>query len=1089
MIKKISPLLILWLFLVSISSADGGEIYLPIITKNGDCMASNAILEITDGTSAGTIDLLQVGIGIFVDRWFPAAPPTLPTMQSSPLTDGSEVSSYKFGNAVEAMDFKAGGEESGNTQDTVIEMVQDFRRLLIQGINYQVVDWHNSIVYIRARASCETNIRYAAIKTFTLPEDEAPFGQTFVENTLMDNMAVSIERGDWLGAVPGVGECANSGSRQVWAFDTIWALNTNNPVNAVMSMTQAANGYLYATDVNAQIWRSINNGVAWAATAMAGGLPIKVIQVANGDLYTADIINDLWRSTDNGASWNNVAAAGAASDVIQLRDGRILIIDSTGALRRSTDGGGTAWAALSNLGTVSSLFVGGITELENGFIIAVGANSVWRSIDAGVTWTLIRNFSNPQSFVVMRVVQTSDGAVWLTLPTSDGTGGLYKSTDNGATWALSFSGQVQDIFELSNGDYYLGVFAAPSVYLSTDQGDTWNDTANAQTRSLSFMEAADGALYSGGNGDIYKATFNVVTLGAEANCVEAGYIANKSVIANLTHIKIDDGGAFSDVFPMTTFPTAFMPAVPVAGDAVYFGINTTLADTGPFSSLVFDIATPATGAAATYNIVWEYWDGAAWDLLVVTDNTGALFTFQQVGVTSVFWENPSDWATTTVDGIAGYWVRARVTAVAGGALVSPTQDNREIYSITNSHIDFNDTDVGGDIPALAEFMLKNQSDASGKTEILASGTHTGANNQPILTDAGASFDTDGIFVGDFVRNITDGSVARITAFTVNTITGTLQGGTDNDWDTNDAYEVVSGIASWSNRIVTGLRSGSRGSEFRAFINISDEQNVPGITVAAGTNAAFGADPTTPTGRRLTYSALAGDTTFVDRAVITMSSGIVRDYYGRFHVFIRGKQHTGSSGEITMRLQLRTGSGGITFTTNEQIFLGNNDWELLDFDAFTIPAGGRTITPDELGDTGVIAIQVKNDSGGAETVYIYDLVLIPTDEWSGDFADLADIDDSIIGKQDNIRHFLDIDSVRNPKVLGRSLVRLDDANESISANYEFDSGEVILQANADQRVWVLSAHIGSNDEWLSEPFVGWSVQAFKNQRYLTQRGSR
>jgi hypothetical protein len=597
------------------------------------------------------------------------------------------------------------------------------------------------------------------------------------------------------------------------------------------------------------------------------------------------------------------------------------------------------------------------------------------------------------------------------------------------------------------------------------------------------MEVADGSLFSGGNGDIYKATFSTVTLGAEANCVEATYIANKSVISNLTHIKIDDGGVFSDIYPMSAFPTAFMPAVPVVGDATYFGTETSLADTGPFSSLVFDIETTAIGTASSYTILWEYWDGAAWDLLEVTDNTGALYTFQQVGVVSVFWESPSDWVTTAVNGVTGYWVRARVTAIAGGNMAGPTQINRDIYTITNSHIEFDENDIGGDIPSLAEFRIKNQSDASGKTLTLATGTHTGANNAAVLTDAAASFDTDGIFVGDFVRNTTDVSVARITAFTATTITGTLQGGTDNDWDTNDAYEVASGINSWSNRLVAGLRSISRGSEFRAFINISDEQNVPGITVTAGTNASFGADPTTPTGRRLTYNALAGDTTFVDRATITMSSGVVRDYYGRFHVFIRGKQHTGSSGEITMRLQLRTGSGGITYTTPEQIFLGNNDWELLDFDAFTIPAGGRTVKPDELGDTGVIAIQVKNDSGGAETVYIYDLALIPTDEWAGDFTDLADIDDSIIGKQDDIRHFLDIDSVRNPKVLGRSLVRLDDANESISSNYEFSAnGEVILQANADQRVWVLSAHIGSNSEWLSEPWLGWSVRRGLVGRY-------
>jgi hypothetical protein len=183
--KKLFIFLICWLTLVSISRADGGTTYLPIILKD-NCMAENAILEITDGTV--TINLLQAGIAIGVNEWTPQSPPVLPAMQSSPLTSGSEVSSYKFGNAIETIDFKAGHQST--SQDDTIEMVQDFRRILIQGMNYQVVDWHNSIVYIRARASCETNIRYAVVKTFSLPEDDFPFGQPFFGNSVMDDMVV-----------------------------------------------------------------------------------------------------------------------------------------------------------------------------------------------------------------------------------------------------------------------------------------------------------------------------------------------------------------------------------------------------------------------------------------------------------------------------------------------------------------------------------------------------------------------------------------------------------------------------------------------------------------------------------------------------------------------------------------------------------------------------------------------------------------------------------------------------------------------------------------------------------------------------------
>jgi len=67
-----------------------------------------------------------------------------------------------------------------------------------------------------------------------------------------------------------------------------------------------------------------------------------------------------------------------------------------------------------------------------------------------------------------------------------------------------------------------------------------------------------------------------------------------------------------------------------------------------------------------------------------------------------------------------------------------------------------------------------------------SGSHTGANNASVLTDSGQSWTTDE-FVGQKVVNTTDGSAGTITANTATTITATLAGGTDNDWDTNDNY--------------------------------------------------------------------------------------------------------------------------------------------------------------------------------------------------------------------------------------------------------------------------------------------------------------
>lgn len=72
------------------------------------------------------------------------------------------------------------------------------------------------------------------------------------------------------------------------------------------------------------------------------------------------------------------------------------------------------------------------------------------------------------------------------------------------------------------------------------------------------------------------------------------------------------------------------------------------------------------------------------------------------------------------------------------------------------------------------------------------GTHTGANNAAVLTDSGASWTTDQ-WVGYYIKNVDDGSWGVITANTATTITATLYGGSENDWDTNDDYSIVQGL--------------------------------------------------------------------------------------------------------------------------------------------------------------------------------------------------------------------------------------------------------------------------------------------------------
>ena len=66
------------------------------------------------------------------------------------------------------------------------------------------------------------------------------------------------------------------------------------------------------------------------------------------------------------------------------------------------------------------------------------------------------------------------------------------------------------------------------------------------------------------------------------------------------------------------------------------------------------------------------------------------------------------------------------------------------------------------------------------------GDHTGDDNASALTDEDAAFTVNEL-IGLTVYNKTDGSSGTVTANTATTITATLSGGTDNDWDKGDEY--------------------------------------------------------------------------------------------------------------------------------------------------------------------------------------------------------------------------------------------------------------------------------------------------------------
>ncbi|MDD4985207.1 MAG: hypothetical protein PHQ43_05375 [Dehalococcoidales bacterium] len=120
----------------------------------------------------------------------------------------------------------------------------------------------------------------------------------------------------------------------------------------------------------------------------------------------------------------------------------------------------------------------------------------------------------------------------------------------------------------------------------------------------------------------------------------------------------DDGGTQTDeTSPAnndTTNDMTLLPVTPAVDDAYYFGKSSL------WDWLEIRIGTAGIG---TWDIDWEYWNGAGWvSLADVVDNTSG---FRIAGTRLVSFTKPVDWAQASVGGVANlFWIRARVSTYA-----------------------------------------------------------------------------------------------------------------------------------------------------------------------------------------------------------------------------------------------------------------------------------------------------------------------------------------------------------------------------------------------------------------------------------------
>lgn len=288
-----------------------------------------------------------------------------------------------------------------------------------------------------------------------------------------------------------------------------WQAVNEGITDFTISSLAVSGSYVFAgTDKG--LFRSTNNGASWVQlNVFTASSRVEAIMVGNGYVFASSRSSSgLVRSPDNGDTWEpaNVGLANARSFFI---DGSNLYAGGYDeGIYKSSDNG-EIWAKM--LTTGSGFYVHAIVE-NGGVIIAGGVGGIYRSIDDGINWTNVGGGS---------VLSLTVSGAYVFAGTSNQ--GVKRSADNGATWTNTSSGLENlyptdhnnyifyamaavggNVFAGGEFSSLYGLYGSfdflfsGGIYKSTNQGASWVASNNGLGgMDVTCFESANGYVFAG----------------------------------------------------------------------------------------------------------------------------------------------------------------------------------------------------------------------------------------------------------------------------------------------------------------------------------------------------------------------------------------------------------------------------------------------------------------------------------------------------------------------------------------------------------------------------------------------------------------
>jgi photosystem II stability/assembly factor-like uncharacterized protein len=252
----------------------------------------------------------------------------------------------------------------------------------------------------------------------------------------------------------------------------------------------------------------------WRITGPTGG-DVRSLVVDPNDpdrFYFGTLDGQIYTSTDGARNWRllvNLNRPRLFVDhiIVDPRNSKVLYVAAhrhkdPGGFFKSTDGGLT-WRESAELRN-EALHSLTQSEKDPDFLLAGTFNGIYRSLDAGETWTALPTQSTPGLVHVESLAIDPRGTniiyagTWY-LP--------YKSTDGGQTWRIIKNGIIDDsdIFAINldpRNPNHIIASACSGIYETSDAGDNWHKvqgipSQSRRTRAILQHPTIPGLVFAG----------------------------------------------------------------------------------------------------------------------------------------------------------------------------------------------------------------------------------------------------------------------------------------------------------------------------------------------------------------------------------------------------------------------------------------------------------------------------------------------------------------------------------------------------------------------------------------------------------------